>query len=433
MQRLSEAAAFAKTVKQLSVRNPDALRLARRLIVETERKKNFVDGIIRRVLMDRSIESFSLGLQSFLRLYVYETRFARQREKPDLTEAQNIAKLGRTILGWKEFRGIEPYLGFLLTVNLKAVVEGASDEKRTGLLTFHPTWFVTYCNRLFGRTEALRLLEADAEQSPIYLRLNTLKAREDAIVERLVADGLQLKKVNELDRFYEVLGSKGSLVRTSSFAEGLFQIQDKVSCLAAEVADAKSDMVVVDVCAAPGSLTSCISQTMANEGSIYSLDRSKLRMRLWQREMRRLKVGIAMPILCDVREPLPLAVSADLVVLDPPCTQTGLFRKVPSAKWRVTPKSIDRMAEIQWQMLLNCAEYVKPHGVLVYATSSITVEENELIIERFLKWHPEFALAEMSPRIGLPGLRGLDRCQRFHPHVHDCDGGFVAKVSRTML
>jgi 16S rRNA (cytosine967-C5)-methyltransferase len=86
------------------------------------------------------------------------------------------------------------------------------------------------------------------------------------------------------------------------------------------------------------------------------------------------------------------------------------------------------MAGIQWQMINNCAEVTKSGGTLVYSTCSITVEENEMIIERFLKWHPEFRLAEINPKLGLPGLRGLEKCQRLYPHIHESNGFFIAKL-----
>jgi 16S rRNA (cytosine967-C5)-methyltransferase len=121
-------------------------------------------------------------------------------------------------------------------------------------------------------------------------------------------------------------------------------------------------------------------------------------------------------------------VEADLLVLDPPCTGTGTFAKNPAAKWRLASSSVERMAEVQWQLLDNCAGYVKRGGTLVYSTCSVTVEENEMLVERFLKWHPEFLLVEISPEFGLPGLRGLDRCRRLYPHVHRCNGFFIAKM-----
>jgi 16S rRNA C967 or C1407 C5-methylase (RsmB/RsmF family) len=81
-------------------------------------------------------------------------------------------------------------------------------------------------------------------------------------------------------------------------------------------------------------------------------------------------------------------------------------------------------------MIEQCAEYVKDGGFMVYSTCSITVEENEMVIEKFLKLHPEFKLVESKPRIGLPGLRGLTKCQRLYPHIHECNGFFVAKLKK---
>jgi 16S rRNA (cytosine967-C5)-methyltransferase len=86
------------------------------------------------------------------------------------------------------------------------------------------------------------------------------------------------------------------------------------------------------------------------------------------------------------------------------------------------------MAEIQWQMINNAAEKVKSGGFLTYSTCSVTVEENEIIIERFLKWHPEFSLTQINPKLGSPGLRGLTKCRRLYPHVHESNGFFIAKM-----
>ena len=136
------------------------------------------------------------------------------------------------------------------------------------------------------------------------------------------------------------------------------------------------------------------------------------------------------PIVADTRKSMPLNVSADLVILDPPCTSTGTFGKTPDAKWRLTKRSMLGMSKIQAEMIEQCAEYVKDDGFLVYSTCSITVEENEMVIENFLKLHPEFKLVESKPRIGLPGLRGLTKCQRLYPHIHECNGFFVAKLKK---
>ena len=91
---------------------------------------------------------------------------------------------------------------------------------------------------------------------------------------------------------------------------------------------------------------------------------------------------------------------------------------------------MENMAAVQWQMINNCAEKVASKGFLAYSTCSITVEENEMIIERFLKEHQDFSLVEIEPKIGLPGLHGLTQCQRLYPHIHQCNGFFIAKLQK---
>jgi 16S rRNA (cytosine967-C5)-methyltransferase len=430
MQKLSERLALARTVKQLNVSNADAVRYGYGLVCETVRRKNLIDSFVNSVLKPKTISEFNLGVQAFLRLYVYQTRIAKQWAKIDLGEAAGIAKLARAILGWTTLSEVEPFLGLLLTRKPESIFKGASDEKRVALQTFHPTWFVKYCFKLFGRSEAVAFLEGSVNPPPTYIRLNTLRASEEEILEKLAGEGVKLEKVELLRHAYKVTVAKQPLMRTKSFQEGLFYIQDKASCYAAEVADPKACMVVLDVCAAPGAKTTYIAQLMRNQGSIYSVDYSVRRMQTWQKEVFRMGVEIAEPVIADARSSLPFASAADLVILDPPCTSTGAFGKFPSAKWRLTPRSIERMAEVQWRIINNCAEKVKAGGVLAYSTCSVTVEENEMVIERFLKGHPEFRLAEIDPKIGVSGLRGLTRCQRLYPHVHQCNGFFIAKLQK---
>jgi len=430
MQKLSERLALARTVKQLNISNPDAVRYGYGLVCETIRRKNFIDSFVNSVLKPKTISEFTLGVQAFLRLYVYQTRITKQWTKIDLEEAANIAKLARAILGWTTLSEVEPFLGLLLTRKPEPLLKDASDEKRIGLQTFNPKWFVKYCFTLLGRREAIAFLEGSGHPPPTYIRLNTLRASNEEILEKLAMENVKLEKVELLKHAYKVTGAKQPLTRTTSFQEGLFYIQDKASCYAAEVANPTPEMTVLDVCAAPGAKTTYLAQLMQNQGSICSVDYSVRRMQTWRKEVSRMGVKIAAPVIADARSSLPFTAEADIVILDPPCTSTGAFGKLPSAKWRLTPHSIERMAGIQWQIINNCAEKVKAGGVLAYSTCSVTVEENEMIIERFLRWHPEFSLAEINPKIGLPGLRGLTKCQRLYPHVHQSNGFFIAKLQK---
>ncbi len=430
MQKLNERLALSRTVKQLCIKDADAIRLAHLLVCETVKRQNFIDNFINDVLKPKEISEFDLGVQAFLGLYVYQTQMARNRSQIDVKEAENIVKMGRSILGWKTLQKVEPFLGLLLTQKPAITFENLADDEKIGLHTFHPSWFVRYCFKLLGRRETIVMLKADTQALPTYIRLNTLKTDEKTILSRLTEENIKIKKVEQLKHAYEVVSARKPLNKTSSFREGLFYLQDKASCFAAEAANPQNNMTVLDVCAAPGAKTTYLAQLMQNYGAIYSIDYSKRRMTIWKEEVSRMNVKIAEPVIVDARDSLPFTIGTDLVILDPPCTSSGTFRKLPSAKWRLTPRSIERMAEIQWQMLNNCAEHVKSQGTLVYATCSITVEENEMQIERFLKHHPQFSLTEITPKIGFSGLRGLEKCQRLYPHTHNCNGFFIARLIR---
>ena len=427
-QRLSERIALNKTVKQLGIGNPDAIRYAYGVAVETIRRKNLIDKFVNSILKPQTIDELTMGVQVFLRLYVYQTRIRRDWKDIDLKEAELIAKLGRAILGWKALREVEPILGFLLTRQIKPILEAVDDEEKIALKTFHPVWFVKYCVSLLGREEAIAFLEKSLNPPQTCIRLNTLKGSHEDILEKLASEDIGVEKIEPLKYAYRVINTKKPLTSTAGFQEGLFYIQDKASCFAAETADPKPNTTVLDVCAAPGAKTTYLVQLMQNEGNVYSIDYSVRRMQVWSKEASRMGLKIAEPVIADANIWLPLKIEADVVVLDPPCTSTGAFGKFPSAKWRLTPKSIGKMAEIQWKMINNCAEKVKPGGILTYSTCSITVEENEMIIERFLEAHPDFSLTEINPKFGLPGLRGLGKCQRLYPHTHDSNGFFVAKL-----
>ena len=431
MEKLSERLALARTIKQLGASDPNAIRFAYGLVVETTRRRNLIDKFVNTVVAPKKIGEYNLGIQSFLRLYVYQTRVAKNWAKINLQEAESVASLGRSILGWEIVREVEPILGFLLTRQLEPIVKAASDVEKVSLQTFHPSWFVKYCYRLFGRNEAIAFLEGSVNPPPTYIRVNTLAATEEAIVQKLEVEGVKLEKAEPLKFTYKIVEMKKPLNTLSSYKEGLFYIQDKASCFAAEAADPKPGNTVFDVCAAPGAKTTYLAQFMHDEGSIGSVDFSSRRMKVWKKETERMGIKIAEPVIADACATLPFWGEANLVVLDPPCTSTGVFAKQPSAKWRLRPKAIEKMTAIQWKMINSCAEKVASGGALTYSTCSITVEENEMIIERFLKWHPEFTLAEIAPKVGLPGLRGLSKCQRLYPQFHQCNGFFIAKLQKS--
>ncbi|MCK4313180.1 hypothetical protein KAW04_00275, partial [Candidatus Bathyarchaeota archaeon] len=165
MQKLSERLALARSIGQLSINDSNAVKLAHRLVVETVRRRNFIDKFINNALKPNVISQFTFGVQAFLRLYVYQTRMAENWSRVNIEEAVSIARLVRSILGWKNLKKVEHVLGLLLTQNPALIIEYVSDEERISLQTFHPIWFVRYCFKLFGRKVTIAMLEENMQAS----------------------------------------------------------------------------------------------------------------------------------------------------------------------------------------------------------------------------------------------------------------------------
>jgi 16S rRNA (cytosine967-C5)-methyltransferase len=423
LRRINERLALRRAAKQLNIRNPPTMRHAFRLIMEATRRKNALDHITAQALDDEGLKKLNLGVRSFLRVYVSEVKYGGITYE----EAVEMAEEARRILGSRELAPVEEALD--LTHHLEINLQGLSCDEAIALRTFHPAWYVKYCSTLFGREEALRLLQAS--DPPNYIRINPLKGAEKEILENLRQEGLELEREPDLGRVFRVVERERPLTLMKAHADGLFTVQDKASVLAGLVTAPKPGMAVMDVCAAPGGKTGHMAQLMDNSGRIFSMDFSERRLETWKREMTRLDVKIAVPVLGDACTSKNFPdVEVDVVLVDPPCTGTGTFNSIPSGKWRLTRRSISRMASIQRRILDNCAEHVKQGGTLVYSTCSVTVEENELLIHDFLQAHTDFKMVEAEPRIGAPGLMGQIEAQRLYPHIHRCNGFYIAKLVR---
>ena len=159
MRRLNERSALARTIKQLGAKDPSAIRYAYGLVVETTRRKNLIDKLVNNVVDPKKIGEYDLGIQSFLRLYVYQTRVVKNWGKYNLKEADSIASLGRAILGWEAMREIEPYLGFLLTRQLSTIMETTSEAEKVGLETYPSNMVCRVLLQTLRQRRSNRILE----------------------------------------------------------------------------------------------------------------------------------------------------------------------------------------------------------------------------------------------------------------------------------
>jgi len=272
----------------------------------------------------------------------------------------------------------------------------------------HPTWFVRYMIELLGEEEAIKLFEVNNSPAPVWLRVNTLKTDKEKLIKTLEREGTKVAPDADLPDVFRVIESRKPPIRLSSFSRGLFYIQDKASVLAGHVLDPKLGELIVDVCAAPGGKTSHIAQLMENEGKIIAIDISRLRIKALKNNMKRLGVKIVETKIMDARDiPRKLKIEADRVLVDPACSSTGNLRSRPEVRLWVKKKDVKRFAKLQWEILKSAAEIVKENGILVYSTCSMTLEENEYLIKRFIEDTNSFKIVKAEPFIGKPGFNDL--------------------------
>jgi 16S rRNA (cytosine967-C5)-methyltransferase len=361
---------------------------------------------------------------SFLKIFAYN-KYVENMPERDLR--QNV-RWARQILGWKELLPFEKQIALIASGTLDAYRPGLTEFELIALQSCNPVWFVQRAIRVFGRTFALKILARNLTLLPLYIRLNPLKIRDEARAND-IAEQVRGIRLAQPENTLKMNRPPRALTRSESFKSGEIVVHDLASIVTGLVASPKRGAVVLELCAAPGNKTSHLAAIMENTGEICSIDVSEKRLSHWKTEMDRTGVTVAYPIIADARR-IPTSKDADLVMVDPPCSNTGVFARNPSIKWKSSAAGVDQFAMKQRSILEAGSEHVRPNGTLVYCTCSILPEENELVIEDFLKIHRDFRLVPQTPFLGSPALRGLDLCQRFYPHIHDCNGYFIAKLQR---
>ena len=404
----------ATTDPRLTAHKHEALALVTSVLDE----QDSLDMIIRQAVPNGT---FRISTLCILRLVAFKARLCKNRD-----DLRRLERSIRAVAQTDDLPIMESLLGVAIMWNEQLQTSQLPDFDRIGHETHHSPWWVEYCARVFGRANAVQLLSSPLR--PRYIRVNTLRNRGSATLPP-VAEGLAslLTPIPRLRGVYKLRGSPSAF--SDFFSRGLFQMQDLASYLAVVAGSPKPGESVLDLCAAPGGKTAALAQFMRNKGRIVSVDYSNQRMLTWKREIKRLGVKIAEPVIGDATR-LGVHTKFDLVLIDPPCTGTGVFDRNPSMKWHLSAKSLSHYATLQANILESASQFVDHDGRILYCTCSVTIEENEDLIRSFVKSHPDFETRETLDGHGSPGLRGMSDCRRFYPHRDKSAGYFVALMGR---
>ena len=303
-----------------------------------------------------------------------------------------------------------------------------------------PEWLEENFTALYGEN-AMEELSAFNSEAPVDLRVNTLKATREEAQIALKEEGIETNfcKISpiglRLDRRQPLSGTK-------AFKDGIVEVMDEGSQLAALLADAKPGAKVVDFCAGAGGKSLAMGAAMNNTGRIVACDVSEGRLK--RASVRFKRAGLFMierRTLTSERDKWVKRRSGrmdggfDRVFVDAPCTGTGTWRRNPDQKWKISQQDIDELSTLQGSILDSSSRLVGPGGRLVYVTCSILREENEAQIERFLNDNPNFFVHPIKDvwkdTIG-SDCPTDDDYLRLTPHANETDGFFVAVLGRKL-
>ncbi len=329
---------------------------------------------------------------------------------------------------------VQAYALPLLPPEISALTTLATSDfglQNLGLRFSFPDWLVEKLQEQIGESETEKLLEAMNQPPPLTIRVNTLKTTQekclhelrkrghDAAPTPLSPDGIHLKK-------------RVNLFGLDLFRNGWFELQDEGSQIISLLVDPKPNWRMADVCAGGGGKTLHLAALMKNRGEIFAFDVVPERLENLRKRTKRCGIhNVRCQLLQPDEIPANLLGQMDAILIDAPCSGTGVLRRNPDAKWKITPEMVREMAAKQKQISNHYAPLLKPGGRLVYATCSVLMEENEEVVQDFLSQNADFRPnpSTILQRYHLAHL--MQGCfLHLFPHQFGTDGFFAAVLER---
>jgi 16S rRNA (cytosine967-C5)-methyltransferase len=276
--------------------------------------------------------------------------------------------------------------------------------------TSHPKFLIERWKKAFGEEATARLCEWNNTPPPIYARINQLKMERQSFLERYRT----ARTLPNVPNFVELPSPANAL------AAGDCYVQDPSTALACELLQPQSGEEILDGCAAPGGKATYIAELMQNRGLLMACDRDPARIHLLEENLTRLGVAIGKVVQHDWTNPkMPVEIADkapfDRILIDAPCSNTGVMRRRVDVRWRLNPGDFSRMQKLQIEILRAVIPLLKPGGIIVYSTCSLEHDENEDVIQKLL--------GEIS-------ILRLEEERRSLPFADHFDGTYAARIRR---
>jgi 16S rRNA (cytosine967-C5)-methyltransferase len=443
----------AEVLSEVELRRQFADEVLSRYLQLTEKQKatDLVFGVIRnRNVIDLIIQQFASGLivrtpekiLNILRVGVYELVYCPQAaEYAIVDEAVDYAKhianskqagfvnavlrqTLRNISGRQKILDQAPPLNTLpqtLETGCEFSIELLPDRNVSPVEYFSiafslPAWLVGTWLSEYGLEQTKQIVFASNRRPSVYLRPNPLKTTVGELAEMLRAAEVECEIAAESQMIKLI--SPGSIAALPGFDEGLFSVQDLSAAETVRLLNPQPGWTILDLCAAPGTKTIQLAQAAGGTAKILATDIDSSRLKKVKENVAR--IGLSRFVTVIEYNALDDFIKRfngfDCVLVDAPCSNTGVLARRPEVRHRITLDGIAKLTKAQGDLLCKAAELLKPGGVLCYSTCSIQPQENSILVKGFLQDNPGFTLKE--EKLVLPSAA--------HP---DHDGGFTAVIA----
>jgi len=403
-------------------------RLVTDLVYGTVRRSRSLDALIDQ-LGKKKAHQQPPDLRTILHIGLYQLRY--QERIPPSAAVNTTVELAKEN-GFKGLAGVVN--GLLRQYERLATSSGeplqlpVEPVERLGVLHSFPDWIIQIWLEQLGVEETEQLCEWFNQSPTIDLRVNTLRVSIEDVETAMQSAGVDVRRVPQLPQALRVVGGTGAIQQLPGFSEGWWTIQDSSAQLVSHLLNPQTGDVVIDACAAPGGKTTHIAELMADEGKIWACDAKASRLKKLKENAQRLQLKSIQICTGDSRNFSQFTNSADSVLLDAPCSGLGTLHRRPDIRWRITPETVHELSILQGELLEQAATWVKPGGVLVYATCTLHPHENEGVIQPFLERNPHWQIEPPVPHSPLSAFSMPPGWIKVLPHQHQMDGFFMVRL-----
>jgi 16S rRNA (cytosine967-C5)-methyltransferase len=405
--------------------------LAGELLYGTLRWRKRLDAHLRTYIR-RPLKALDPFIRNLLRLTLYQLLFLQRI--PAYAAVNEAVELAKARAGDKPGAFVNGVLRNLLRDRPKFARPDPKNLAVPALADYwsHPEWLVGHWIDYLGAEQIEALLEANNQEAPLVVRAALMRGSREALLKVFESQGIDASPTRWSPQ--GVALPTGAVIRElGALREGLFQVQAEASQLVSYLLAPKAGERILDACAGLGGKTTHIAELIHDRGEIIAADISEKNLKKLAESAARLGLKSIRSFQADVSEQLfaPLDRPYDRVLVDAPCSGLGTLRSHPEIKWNRNETDIKRLARLQKRILAQTSRYVKPGGVLVYSTCTLSQQENEDVVASFLAEHSQFALddaANYLPEAAKAMVRGSYFLAL--PHLHNTDGFFAARMRR---